>query len=100
MKFSFPLIKNLEELKRLLDAGLQRLKLDENFQNFQVTVTIPNGSEAKIANQLKSLPKKRIIIRQSGNGLVTDGDTPWDLDNVYLKNHGPADTTITVLFLE
>jgi len=100
MKFSFPTIQNLDELKRILDNGMQRLKLDENFQNFVAVIQITAGQEIGIPNRLKTIPSKRIIVRQTGNGNITDGDTPWTQDRLYIKNHGPETTMVTLLFLE
>jgi hypothetical protein len=100
MKFNFPILQNLEDVKRVLDTGMQRLKIDENFQNFITTVTIKNGEEFGVPNKLKILPSKRIIVRQTGNGFITDGETEWTLQRLYLKNNGPSDTTVTILFLE
>jgi len=100
MKFNFPLAQTIEDIKRILDAGLQRLRLDENFIHFIVTVTIPSGTEFQIPNKLKSIPTKRIILRQTGNGHLTDGDFAWTRDILYIKNHGPDDTTATIIFME
>jgi hypothetical protein len=99
MKFSFNLMKSLEDLKNQLERGMNRLTLSDNFQSFITTVEILNSQEVSIRNQLKFVPRHRIIIRQSGNGFVTDGDTAWTNDFVYLKNNGPSTTTVTVVFL-
>lgn len=100
MKFNFQLAQTLEDIKRILDTGIQRLRLEENFINFIVTVTIPAASELQIPNKLKTVPTKRIILKQTGNGLVTDGAIAWNKDILYLKNNGAESITITVMFME
>ena len=85
-------------------VGLRRLNFEDNFQGFQATVTIAAGAEAVIKNGFEgvledSIPTKRIIVRQTGNGVITDGPTPWSADYVYLTNNGAVPVTITVIFL-
>lgn len=99
MRFTLENQPSFEALKRHLSTGLRRLRFVDNFQSFQVAVEILNGEEISIRNRLQEVPEKRIIVRQSGNGLVTDGDTTWTKELVYLKNHGPDDVTVTVIFL-
>lgn len=85
-------------------SGILKITFTENFESFEVdNLLIKNGQEVLIPNQLKtaannSIPSSRIIVRQSGNGFVTDGPTKWTSDAVYLFNNGPSDTTINVIF--
>lgn len=97
-----------------LSAGLIKLSFTDNFENFRVNdLLIPNGTEVAIPNQFRTkanniIPSSRIIVRQkatgaignSGNGFVTDGLTPWNSTNVYLLNHGPEDTIVSVIFFK
>lgn len=82
-----------------LNTGLSRLKLEENFESYKTQVTIPATSELKIPHNLGGVPSDRLILRQSGNGLVVDGPTDWDENNIYLRNEGLVSVTITVLIL-
>jgi hypothetical protein len=61
-------------------------------------LTIPAGTEVSITNQLGTIPTARLIVRQTGDGLVTDG--VWDLQTVRLFNNGAVDVTITVIFFK
>lgn len=85
-------------------VGLRRLTFVDNFQSFQVTdLFIVSGTEAKIPNGFQgivpnAIPTQRIIVRQLGNSVVTDGPTPWDANFVYLSNAGPVNVMITVIF--
>jgi hypothetical protein len=85
-------------------VGLRRLNFLDNFQSFEVTdLLIVSGTEAKIPNGFvgniaNAIPSQRIIVRQLGNSVVTDGPTPWNANFVYLSNAGPVDVVITVIF--
>lgn len=89
-----------EELKDL-EVGLKRLDFINNFRSFKAEVTIPANSEVSIKNLLTPvIPSQRLIVRQSGNGVVADGTSKWTSDKVYLYNHGAVSVTVTVIFLE
>ena len=78
-------------------SALLRLTFTDNFSSFLVTdLTIPAGGTATITNQLRSIPSYRLIARQIGNGLVTDGD--WTINTVQLINNGAVPVTISVIF--
>jgi hypothetical protein len=82
-----------------LFAGLLKLSFKDNFQSFTVEeLIIPAGAEVSITNQLGTIPTARLIVRQTGNGLVTDG--VWGLQTVRLFNNGAVDVTITVIFFK
>ncbi|HEY5688530.1 MAG TPA: hypothetical protein VIS27_09530 [Yeosuana sp.] len=105
MKFSLNLSSSLKQVLVELIAGLKRLTFGENFISFEVEVTIADQTETsgdyKIRNQLLTIPTKMIIVKQTGNALVTAGDTAWDSNFVYLKNHSTTiDSTVKVIFLK
>jgi hypothetical protein len=86
---------------RNLQTGLSQLDFLENFRTFQVEdLVLVAGTEAEIPNRLGDgeTPRFRSIVRQSGGTTITDGDTAWDTDFVYLKNIGPGDAVVTVIF--
>ena len=81
-----------------VSSGLNgRLNFDENFQSFVVDdVSIPAGTTVSIPNELSVVPNERYIVRQSGNGLVTDGN--WDENSLELTNNGAVTVVISVRF--
>lgn len=82
-----------------LFSGLLKLNFKDNFESFtEFNLTIPAASEAVITNQLGFIPTGRLIARQTGNGVITDG--VWDLQSVRLFNNGAVDVTITVIFFK
>lgn len=88
-------------LLRDLQLGLTKLSFGDNFESFEVEVSIPATTELAIQNRLTSglIPTKRVIVR-GGDGTqnIVDGDTPWSSNFVYLKNVGATDVSFTVVF--
>lgn len=87
--------------KNELLFGLTRLSFEDNFDAFiKKDLTIAAGAEASVANGLptRRIPAYYIILRQTGDSRVIDGDTDWTTDTVYLKNVGSNSVTITVAF--
>lgn len=83
---------------RNLSTGLLKLNLVENFESFRVDdVVIAAGATTEITNDLRVVPTSRLIVRQTGNGVVTDG--VWDLNVLRLINNGATSVTISVIFL-
>lgn len=87
-----------------ISTGLRKLQFDENFNSFTVSnLVIENGATARINNQFKSrgaaagiLPTGRLIVKQTGNGLVSDG--VWTGDTIEMINNGPNDVTVSIIF--
>ena len=48
-------------------------------------ITLPVGKEVRISHNLKKTPKYRIILRQQGSLIITDGDSAWTNKYIYLK---------------
>lgn len=102
MRFNFSRIgqRVIDDLFVGLAAGLRRLTFADNFESFEVTVTIANGDEVAIPNQLKRLPTRYLIVNQVNSGEVVRGTADWSNDFVYLRNnYGSGSTTVTVVFL-
>lgn len=78
--------ENYGRLVDLLNTGLYKMSVDENFDGEVVEVTLPaDGTEIEIPHNLKTVPKYRIIVGQSGEGLIIDGDAEWTERYIYLK---------------
>lgn len=85
-----------------LTNGFKKLNFADNFDTFEVQLTIAASTELPIRNQLRSglIPTKWFIIRGDQYSInVADGPTSWTSSYVYLKNYGGSDTTLTVLFM-
>lgn len=94
------LIGDIAALVKELEIGLRKLRPQDNFSGFFTEVTISANSEARITNQLKTVPSGYIILSQtSGNNVLTRGDTEWSNNFVYIKNNGSTETTATIFFI-
>ena len=79
-------------------AGINgRLSFDDNFPSFLAQdVEIAAGATATIPNQLSVVPNERMVVRQTGNGVITDGT--WDINTLRLVNNGAVTVTVSVRF--
>lgn len=74
-----------------------KLTFDENFTSFLAeNIIIDAGNTAEISNPLRVIPNERYIVRQTGNGVITDGT--WDINTIRLVNNGSVSVTISVRF--
>ena len=90
-------IKAYNELADMLNYTLKFLSFRSNFDGYIPTVKILASSTLQIPHFLGVIPKYRILLRQEGNGLITDVPTSWTTDYITLKNNGTEDVTISVL---
>jgi len=78
------------------------LSIQSNFDGYIAeNIEIGVGLTAKIQHYLGVMPKWRIILRQTGNGVITDvNSTPsdWNDKIISLKNNG-AETVILTVFI-
>lgn len=87
-----------------LATGFRKINFVDNFISFTVpNLLIPANSSVLVPNQFRirfggeaAIPSGRIILKQSGNGLITDG--VWDSNNLQQINNGSVDVTITILY--
>jgi hypothetical protein len=97
------LTTDLARTLRDLSSGLQKLSFADNFEAFQVTVTIPPSVEQPIRNQFRggNIPVSRLVLRADTGGRdIVDGTTAWNENFVYLKNIGATTGTVTVVFFK
>jgi hypothetical protein len=102
MKFSIDRIFDIRNLVKELATGLKRLDFVNNFESFQTSeITIAANTEESIRNELDSIPNSMIILKQTGNALVTAGDTTWTSNFLYVKNHDASNSaTVKILFIK
>lgn len=62
-------------------------------------ISILAGEEIKLSHNLKKVPKHRMITRQIGNSLITDGEEPWTDKYITLKNNGAEDALLSICIL-
>jgi len=100
MKIGISNSKTLESLTRALEIILSRLSLTDNFESFEVQdIEITSGNEVTIGNKLTTIPSKYIVVGQTGNGVISKGDTQWTAKYLYIKNNGPDTVKVSLIFL-
>lgn len=102
MKFRSTVLNTFPKLIKELGVIFKDLSLEDNFSSYKIEdLALPANTETKIRNGLDHLPTKYIIVKQTGNALITAGDTVWTNDFLYLKNHDASNSaTITVIFFK
>lgn len=101
MKVRIETIQQLQNLTRELGVILRNLDLVNNFAGSKIEeVVLPASSETIIRNTMTFIPSHYIIVKQTGNGLITKGDTPWTTESLYLKNNGSTEVTISIKWLK
>lgn len=91
------LIKQYNELVKGINFLNKFLSFQSNFDGFIATnISIPATSSVKIQHFLGVIPKWRIILRQEGNGVITDVYSQWNTDTISLFNNGAVTVIITV----
>jgi hypothetical protein len=100
-KFRDVLLYTIPKLTKELGVVLKDITFLDNFRSFQVVdQTIAANTEVKFRNSLNIIPSTMIINKQTGNGLVTAGDTSWDNNYIYVKNNDASNSvTVTITFL-
>lgn len=73
--------------------------LQSNFNCFIANITIPATSSVKIEHFLGVIPKYRIILRQEGNGVISDIPSGWDNKVITLYNNGAVEVKATVMIV-
>ena len=84
-----------------LNTGLANITFADNVggQIKDITRPIPAGEEINIPHNLKTTPLGVIIMRMQGNGIIRDGEVPWDSTKITARNHGPDPITFLRIFI-
>ncbi len=85
------------DVVRLLNFVLKSLSFQSNFNGLVTSVDIPASSELKITHFLGVVPKWRIILRQEGNGVISDIPSGWNDKFITLKNNGAEAVSLWLL---
>lgn len=85
------------EVVKALNFVLKALSFQSNFNGYIATVSIPATTEVRISHFLGVTPKWRVILRQEGNGVISDIPSGWNDSFITLRNNGSVTVTVTVL---
>jgi hypothetical protein len=77
--------------------ALKTLSIQANFDGFIAeNVVIKATSKVSIQHFLGVKPKWRILLRQVGNGVITDIPSEWNDKVITLYNNGAVEVTLAV----
>jgi hypothetical protein len=73
------------------------LSFQNNFDGYIASVTFPADSTLQIQHFLGVTPKWRVVLRQEGNGVLSDISSGWDDTFITMKNNGTEVVTASIL---
>lgn len=84
-----------------LNTGLAKLSFIDNMngQIQDIERPIASGEEINVSHNLRGTPIGVIMLRQQGNGSMTDGSLQWTPERITLKNNGPDTVTFLRIFI-
>jgi len=87
--------KNYAELVNALNTLVTNNSIEDNFNGQLIeNITIPSDTTVTIPHNLGRVPRHRIILRQSGPGIITD-EGKWDASTIKLRNNAKVDFKLT-----
>jgi hypothetical protein len=95
-----PLVKKLNVIVSQLNTLLRSLSLSKNFSSSPLELQFSAGETKVISHLLGVRPKYRIILRQEGNGVLSDIPSGWDDKVATIINNGAVTVNATIMFLK
>jgi hypothetical protein len=96
-------IIRFNELVKGINYTNKFLSLQSNFDGYVAEdISLPanpTGSTVKIQHFLGVIPKWRIILRQTGNAIITDVPEEWTDRVISLKNNSTTENVVLSLFI-
>jgi len=99
------LIKNHNALVKRFNFITKALSFKNNFNcyiaevEFQATGDAAGRDSQRITHFLGVVPKYRIILRQTGNGVLEDTPSGWNNSYITMKNRGSEVVTATIMIV-
>jgi hypothetical protein len=93
--------KVLDKLNELIDSfnfTVSKFNLSA-FDGQIIEVSFSAGENKVIPHKLGKSPKYRIILRQEGNGVLSDTPSGWNEFQIQIKNNGAVSVTATIMLL-
>jgi hypothetical protein len=77
-----------------------RISMSENFDGQIIeNISFGAGEDKVINHNLGKTPLFRFILRQEGNGVLSDTPSGWNDFQVQIKNNGAVSVTATIMLL-
>lgn len=77
-------------------VALEGFSLDKDIKGAIIEVTLAPNESKIISHGLRAIPQYRLILRQTGNGVITDVDKYWTNKTIGLKNNGSETVVLTI----
>lgn len=73
------------------------ISFQSNFDGYVTNVTLPATTEVRVQHFLGVTPKFRVILRQEGNGVLSDIPSEWNDKYIVMRNNGAVTVSATIL---
>ena len=90
----------LNKVRSKLDFFNKNISLDKNFNSYIVEVDFAAGETKNIQHFLGVRPKYRIILKQEGNGVLSDIPSAWNNQTIRMINNGAVAVKATIMILK
>ena len=94
------IIEEYNEMVKYLNFLFKSLSVQSNFDGQVIDIEIPATTNKRIPHRLGIVPKYRLILRQEGNGLLSDIPLEWTDKFVTIRNNGAVQVKATILLLK
>jgi hypothetical protein len=94
------LVQKLNQMVFYFNRVLKSLSLTKNFGSSTIVLSFAAGETKTISHLLGVRPKYRIILRQEGNGVLSDIPSSWDDTVAVITNNGAVSVNATIMFLK
>lgn len=88
--------KIINDLIREYNFTSKHLSFQSNFDCQIIYVEFEAGEQKKVSHNLGVVPLYRVILRQQGNGVISDIPSGWTTNSIELINNG-ADPVIATI---
>lgn len=93
--------KGVDLLDRFNDMMSGGISLKNGLQGEILELVFAPNETKVVSHGLKAVPRYRLILRQTGNGLITDVNESWTKKSVGFLNNSANTITVTIkIFLE
>lgn len=81
------------------ELGLDGFSLDNDIIGEILVITLAPNESKIISHGLRAIPKYRIILRQTGNAVITDVNQYWTDKTIGLLNNSANSVSLTIKLL-
>jgi len=93
-------IREYNEFIKSFNFLTKQLSLQSNFDCQVLNIEVPATTNLRIFHRLGIVPKYRLILRQEGNGLLTDIPLEWNDKFITIRNNGAVVVKATIALLK